>query len=50
MQTPVILTVSQLNTYAKSVIEQDNNLNNVFLFTNVINWIDRCVLLNLCFF
>ena len=41
MQTPVILTVSQLNTYAKSVIEQDNNLNNVFVVGEISNFVDH---------
>ena len=31
MNSPLILTVTQLNSYAKSIIEQDFNLNNVFV-------------------
>ena len=41
MQTPVILTVTQLNTYAKSVIEQDINLNNVFVVGEISNFVDH---------
>ena len=31
MNSPLILTVTQLNSYAKSIVEQDKNLNNVFV-------------------
>lgn len=41
MNTPVILTVTQLNTYAKSVIEQDVNLNNVFVVGEISNFVDH---------
>ena len=41
MQTPIILTVTQLNTYAKSVIEQDSNLNNVFVVGEISNFVDH---------
>ena len=41
MQTPLILTVSQLNTYAKSVIDQDSNLNNVFVSGEISNFVDH---------
>lgn len=41
MQSPLILTVSQLNLYAKSIIEQDSNLNNVFVMGEISNFIDH---------
>ncbi len=41
MQTPLILTVSQLNTYAKSVIDQDANLNNMFVSGEISNFVDH---------
>ena len=41
MQTPLILTVSQLNIYAKSVIDQDANLNNVFVSGEISNFVDH---------
>lgn len=41
MRTPLILTVSQLNTYAKSVIDQDSNLNNVFVSGEISNFVDH---------
>ena len=41
MQTPLILTVSQLNTYAKSVIDQDSNLNNVFVSGEISNFVEH---------
>ncbi len=41
MISPVILTVTQLNTYAKSVIEQDVNLNNVFVVGEISNFVDH---------
>lgn len=41
MQSPLILTVTQLNTYAKSVIEQDRTLNNVFVVGEISNFVDH---------
>lgn len=41
MVSPVILTVSQLNSYAKSVIEQDPNLNNVFVTGEISNFVNH---------
>lgn len=41
MQSPLILTVTQLNTYAKSVIEQDFTLNNVFVVGEISNFVDH---------
>ena len=41
METPLILTVSQLNIYAKSVIDQDPNLNNVFVAGEISNFVDH---------
>ena len=41
MNSPLILTVSQLNSYAKSVIEQDSNLNNVFVIGEISNYVDH---------
>ena len=41
MQSPLILTVTQLNTYAKSVIEQDVTLNNVFVMGEISNFVDH---------
>lgn len=41
MQSPLILTVTQLNTYAKSVIEQDATLNNVFVMGEISNFVDH---------
>lgn len=41
MQSPLILTVTQLNSYAKSVIEQDVNLNNVFVVGEISNFVDH---------
>ena len=41
MNSPLILTVSQLNSYAKSIIEQDNNLNNVFVVGEISNYVDH---------
>ncbi len=41
MNAPIILTVTQLNTYAKSVIEQDLNLNNVFVIGEISNFVDH---------
>ncbi len=41
MNSPLILTVTQLNTYAKSIIEQDFNLNNVFVVGEISNYVDH---------
>ena len=41
MQTPLVLTVSQLNIYAKSVIDQDVHLNNVFVSGEISNFVDH---------
>lgn len=41
MNSPTILTVTQLNTYAKSIIEQDINLNNVFVIGEISNFVDH---------
>ena len=41
METPLILTVSQLNTYAKSILDQDSNLNNVFVSGEISNFVDH---------
>lgn len=41
MQSPLILTVTQLNTYAKSVIEQDFTLSNVFVMGEISNFVDH---------
>lgn len=41
MQSPLILTVTQLNTYAKSVIEQDVTLSNVFVMGEISNFVDH---------
>ena len=41
MQNPVILTVTQLNQYAKSIIENDINLNNVFVVGEISNFVDH---------
>ncbi len=41
MQSPLILTVTQLNTYAKSVIEQDVTLSNVFVIGEISNFVDH---------
>ncbi len=41
MNSPLILTVTQLNTYAKSVIEQDLTLNNVFVMGEISNFVDH---------
>lgn len=41
MNSPLILTVTQLNTYAKSVIEQDVTLNNVFVMGEISNFVDH---------
>ena len=41
MQNPVILTVTQLNQYSKSIIENDINLNNVFVVGEISNFVDH---------
>lgn len=41
MISPTILTVTQLNSYAKSIIEQDVNLNNVFVVGEISNFVDH---------
>ena len=41
MQSPLILTVTQLNTYAKSVVEQDVTLSNVFVMGEISNFVDH---------
>ncbi len=41
MNSQPILTVSQLNLYAKSILEQDVNLNNVFVTGEISNFIDH---------
>lgn len=41
MNSPLILTVTQLNSYARSIIEQDPNLNNVFVVGEISNYVDH---------
>ncbi len=41
MNSPLILTVTQLNSYTRSVIEQDSNLNNVFVVGEISNYVDH---------
>ena len=41
MNSPLILTVTQLNTYAKSIIEQDVTLSNVFVMGEISNFVDH---------
>ena len=41
MDKALILTVTQLNTYSKSVLEQDRNLSNVYVVGEVSNFVDH---------
>lgn len=41
MEKALILTVTQLNTYSKSVLEQDRNLSNVYVVGEVSNFVDH---------
>ncbi len=41
MNSPVILSVTQLNNYVKSIIEQDENLYNVFVIGEISNFVDH---------
>ncbi len=41
MNSPVILSVTQLNSYVKSIIEQDVNLSNVFVVGEISNYVDH---------
>lgn len=41
MNSPLILTVTQLNSYTRSIIEQDSNLNNVFVVGEISNYVDH---------
>ena len=41
MNSPLILTVTQLNSYARSIIEHDSNLNNVFVVGEISNYVDH---------
>ena len=41
MQNSVVLTVTQLNLYTKSIIENDANLNNVFVVGEISNFVDH---------
>ncbi len=41
MSSPVILSVTQLNNYVKSIIEQDDNLYNVFVIGEISNFVDH---------
>lgn len=41
MSLSTILTVTQLNSYAKSIIEQDSFLNNVFVVGEISNFVDH---------
>ena len=41
MNSPLILSVTQLNTYAKSIIEQDITLSNVFVMGEISNFVDH---------
>ncbi len=41
MHDSVILTVTQLNQYAKSIIEDDINLSNVFVMGEISNFVDH---------
>lgn len=41
MNAPLVLTVSQLNLYSKSIIDQDKNLSNVFVMGEISNFVDH---------
>lgn len=41
MNSPLILTVSQLNAYTRSIFEQDMNLNNVFVVGEISNFVNH---------
>ncbi len=41
MSSPIILSVTQLNSYVKSIIEHDSNLNNVFVIGEISNYVDH---------
>lgn len=41
MHSPIILTVTQLNTYSKSLIEQDDNLSNIYVTGEISNFVDH---------
>lgn len=41
MNSPLILSVTQLNNYVKSIIEQDENLYNVFVIGEISNFVDH---------
>lgn len=41
MESPLILTVSQLNAYTRSIIEQDMNLSNVFVVGEISNFVNH---------
>lgn len=41
MKSPLILTVTQLNLYSKSIIEQDITLSNVFVVGEISNFVDH---------
>jgi exodeoxyribonuclease VII large subunit len=41
MDNVLVLTVSQLNTYSKSIIEADKNLTNVYVVGEISNFVDH---------
>ena len=41
MEKVLVLTVSQLNTYSKSILDQDRNLSNVFVVGEISNFVDH---------
>lgn len=41
MNSPLILTVSQLNAYTRSIIDGDPNLNNVFVVGEISNFVNH---------